>query len=85
MKSNLIQKILRLYFIIVGYFKCKKFVVGETYFGGIHNAHMVYRGDKIFYETRNFDAGNGFQFIKGDAVKYTLAMIGMCKFRKWIT
>jgi len=83
MKNNIIQFCLKTFYSIKGYIISKKLKNDQLYFGGVNNTYGYYRGNKTFYETKNYqDNNSGMSMFIGQAVKYTNLQLGLFNWKK---
>lgn len=81
MKNKIIQWCLKRYYSIKGWILSHKLKENQLYFGGVNNTYGYYRGNKTFYETKNYQV-NGVQFFDGKARKYNNLQLGLFKWKE---
>ena len=81
-KNDVINKILIIYYTNKGKRIARKYVVGKTYYNIMKNCGAIYRGNNVFYETRQvIDEKYGVVFYDSRNVTYTNLQIGL--FNLW--
>ena len=73
--------LLKTWLIFKGKRRMKRFVVGETYYGGRNKRYGIYRGDGKFYEQFTV-SGPGYCYFDAKTIQYQPWELGMFKWSK---
>lgn len=82
-ENKFLMFFIRIYYKCKGYFKSKRFKIGETYYGGINPCYGKYIGDNTFYLSRTYtDSLYGVTVFDNKKVKYTYLQLGLFKWEQ---